>query len=467
MSREKLNSAKNLFFIALVIDIAVTALVAITDFWAVGVLNDIRSGVTTTDQSTISTLEFWGDFAKVIFLTTIGVGLALLRWLNACYRYAKETLMTTGFAQEGWKTWGWIVPFMNLFKPYKVINEIYKVGAIDYLGGDEWKKSSGSGMLLFWWVFWVITHMVMWGIGKQALKSTFRDDLTLNQIIGMYYGNATVCVISLIVAALWFVVAGSLTRRLLSRSVPVVSSVAPAHVPAANESAVPAAKNFTKAAYPENLSAASLQTVVDEDRIYAEIAKELETGVTDSGLWTRLFAECDGDEKQTKVRYIKERADRLISSERSRLEQAAYEQAAESTRLEKLRLQSLSLREKLSEENITKELSDTLRALSKTYPAVTVLNEIRLNKLSKVAAMLMEEPLLVAVTNSEGDTPLHIAVREKYLEMVQLLLEKGALVEAKNMYGVTPMDSANKSGQIEIANLLVAAQPIIPPDAAR
>lgn len=132
-------------------------------------------------------------------------------------------------------------------------------------------------------------------------------------------------------------------------SVPVVGSVAPAHVPAANESAVPVATNFTKAASPENLSAGPLQTAVDEDRVYAEIAKELETGVTDKGLWTRLFAECGGDEKQTKVLYIKQRAERL------RLEQAqaVRERTAETMRLEELRLQCLEQEKKLLADVVT------------------------------------------------------------------------------------------------------------------
>ncbi len=60
------------------------------------------------------------------------------------------------------------------------------------------------------------------------------------------------------------------------------------------------------------------QITVDEDRIYAEIAEEFESGIVDKGLWTRLFAECGGDERQTKVLYIKQRADRLITAERSR-----------------------------------------------------------------------------------------------------------------------------------------------------
>lgn len=62
--------------------------------------------------------------------------------------------------------------------------------------------------------------------------------------------------------------------------------------------------------------ASRLELSEDEDRIYASIAMELETGATDKGLWTRLFAECSGDEQQTKVLYIKQRAERLISAVR-------------------------------------------------------------------------------------------------------------------------------------------------------
>ena len=67
---------------------------------------------------------------------------------------------------------------------------------------------------------------------------------------------------------------------------------------------------------------------IDEDRVYRQIAEELETGATDKGMWTRLFAECRGDEKQTKVLYIKQRAEHLISAERLRFEHAVREHAA-------------------------------------------------------------------------------------------------------------------------------------------
>lgn len=190
-------------------------------------------------------------------------------------------------------------------------------------------------------------------------------------------------------------------------------------------------------------SASSLNTV-DEDRVYDLIAKELEVGRPQKGLWTRLFAECGGDEKETRVLYIKQRAQRLIAGEQARLEQLAHEQAVEAEKAEKLRLEA-------------KELSDLrISELSKTNSAVNLLNRVRLNNAEDVLALLNQEPLLVAVTNSEGDTALHIALREKYPSMVQLLLEKGAPVEVSNAYGVTPIELAKKSNRPELIRLLSA-----------
>ena len=84
-------------------------------------------------------------------------------------------------------------------------------------------------------------------------------------------------------------------------------------------------------------NSAPVAVLVDEDAIYAAIGKELETGSTDKGLWTRLFAEYDGDENRTKVVYIKQRAEKLKSIERTRF---AARQKADATLkiIEQLRL---------------------------------------------------------------------------------------------------------------------------------
>ena len=336
MNDKNLLHSKKLFFISLGIDIFVTALVTISAFWTLGTLQDIRNGTQEVSPSLIRTLEFWENFSRLTILTVIGVGLALVKWLNACYRYAKDTIGAIGFQNEGWTATAWIIPVFNLFKPYKLINEIYRAGSQGYQTPDGWKQESRSGVLLIWWIFWAFTHFIMWVITKEMLKKSFRDDLTFNQVVGIYETQVAACVISLIVALLWFAVANHLTRRLLARS-PVhlaapasgiTSGAAEASAPAyqASPSAplAPSQPAIASALFPDAAAKASCSlnpasARVDEEAIYAAIAEELETGNTERGLWTKLFAECDGDEGRTKVAYIKQRAARLISAEAARL----------------------------------------------------------------------------------------------------------------------------------------------------
>jgi multisubunit Na+/H+ antiporter MnhC subunit len=447
MSQEKLESAKNLFFIVLGIDMLVTALVAITDLWAVGVLNDIRSGVTTVDQSTINTLEFWESFAKVMILTLICVGLALVRWLDACYEYARKILKATGFLHEGWKTWGWIVPFMNLFKPYQVIGEIYKAGNTDFLGGEEWKKSSGSGMLLVWWILWVITHMVMGAIGKQALKkamkNSFEADLTLNQIIGMYYTSITVCVVSLIIAGLWFVVAGNLTRRLLNRSVagkavkPQRASISlPPSTPTVTYSTSPLPPPA-----PTRLPPNEIPEMEDtEDRIYAQVGGEIETGNTDKATWTRAFSQAGGDDKQTRVLYIQLRVPKLLALEEEQRKVRQDEQQAEAA--EKSRIDLLTLKENISSGKISREDADREVGWMKSDFFLAIRN----SQSEVVERMVKEHPYLLAARNTYGETGLHIAARESKSVCIRLLAEHGSYIKARNNEGYTAMEVANNQG---------------------
>ena len=78
------------------------------------------------------------------------------------------------------------------------------------------------------------------------------------------------------------------------------------------------------------------EAAIDEDAVYAVIAEELEGGKTDKGLWTRLYAQNDGDERNTKVAYIRHRADKLIAAERNRVTRLAEAEASLATEAQEL-----------------------------------------------------------------------------------------------------------------------------------
>jgi hypothetical protein len=54
-----------------------------------------------------------------------------------------------------------------------------------------------------------------------------------------------------------------------------------------------------------------------DDAMYGMVAKEMEAGQIDKGLWTRLFANNDGDAQKTRAAYIRERVFELWEAQQS------------------------------------------------------------------------------------------------------------------------------------------------------
>jgi Domain of unknown function (DUF4328) len=326
MKKEALEHAKNLFFIALGIDIAVTLLVMGTDFWSISIITNIKEGIAPADQSALSRVDFWASFSSIMILTWIGVGFALLNWLSACYEYGRDTLKATGFAHEGWKTWGWIVPFLNLYKPYQVISEIYKIGAKDEPHGGAWNKSAGSGWLIVWWFFWVFAHLVV-----SILAKTARDVLTFDQIIGHYYVHVAICVISAIVASLWFIVADKLTLRLQDRSANVSAPTRPAYSEFVTQPKPTEPPSLPRVVQRDQSGNIPMQQVLpvtvfsateNDEEFWALALVEVDGDTRRPGLWAKVFSMAQGNENVAKAQYLQERVQQMI--EELQRQQAAH-----------------------------------------------------------------------------------------------------------------------------------------------
>lgn len=296
--KAKLESAKNFLFVTLGVDIVATSGVVASYAWAVATLKDMSSGLITADQSLISRLSALDALFLVLLLTTIGVGVGMVKWLNACYRYAKEVIGATGFKQEGFATSiAWFIPLYNLFKPYQIINEVYKTGALGYALPDGWKKESSSGPLLTWWIFWAFIHIV-WSAVSLILKKSKPTDFSISTI----ELQAWILVTSVVIALLWFVVAGSLTRRLLNRSSAVpVAPVVPSHQSPPRTPSPPIAPsrqatNFEQIASPVGARESaqstpkSQVTSSDEETIYEQALTELSANKK-PGLWAMALAQ--------------------------------------------------------------------------------------------------------------------------------------------------------------------------------
>jgi hypothetical protein len=474
MNKEKLESARNVLFIALGIDIAVISLVVIGDFWVAGVLKDIGAGRSTADKSIISTIEFWDSFAKLMFLTTLGVGLGLVRWLNACYGYAKETIGASGFKNEGWTIWGWVIPILSLFKPYQVISEIYKAGASPYTLPDGWKKASGSGALLAWWIFWLIVHIGAIGVTKLMLQDAKRVDLTLKQSIGAIEFHAWFWIVFLVVSALWLIVASQLTRRLLERKTTeegyllqdkdmaglskkqevLLSPTRPLNEGMSNrQSAVNSAETSANRMNPlardtattVPLPAMNTESSTEEDH-WATAMAEVDSGQRRPGVWAKAFAESEGDETKAKVAYLKARVLQLTDA--VKIDQAhqalARQQEADDAQalvLEKRRI----VQEAISNFTINREISNEQLTL--------IVRNADANQLTSIR------------NSVTGNTLLHICAERDMLLEVDGLLTARADPQVSNNKGIRPEFLAKSwttqillSGKVRSVEALIQAE---------
>lgn len=292
----KLESAKNFLFVTLGVDIVATTVTVVCCFWVIGIFQGISSGAAAADQSVTSNLTFLESMLWIQILTFLGVGVGLAKWFNACYLYAKEVIGATGFKQSGFaSSFAWFIPLYNLFKPYQIVNEIFKSGAPGYEQPDGWKKESWSGPLLTWWLFWAFTHSIWWMLGL-VLKNSKLSGVAATSL------QAGILVSSVIIALLWFVVAGSLTRRLLDRSNSVtVAPVAPSHqapprppsppiAPSHQTSNLGSVPSPVVAREPTRSTPKPQVTTSEEEAIYEQALTELNSNKK-PGLWAMALAQ--------------------------------------------------------------------------------------------------------------------------------------------------------------------------------
>lgn len=72
---------------------------------------------------------------------------------------------------------------------------------------------------------------------------------------------------------------------------------------------------------PDPVEQPSESPLLDDEPFYEEVAKEIESDTMKPGLWTKAFAEADGDDNQAKAIYIRLRVAQLISAKEAEMKE--------------------------------------------------------------------------------------------------------------------------------------------------
>lgn len=227
---ERFRSAKTLS-LAAIGGLAATAGVALLDILVgfIQIMDPYAFVFTETDEIP-GWLMLVGLAALLQFPIFIATVIAFLLWEYRAHSNLNALKPENLEFTPGWAVGWWFVPFLNLFKPFQAMREIWWESDPDGVNfNDEPTFLSASlhsapGFMTIWWAFWIISN-----IANNLASRAFDPDNPESAAIG---GTVVIAagILTIIAAVLAITVVRDITDRQERRSI-VVGNIQPAEPP--------------------------------------------------------------------------------------------------------------------------------------------------------------------------------------------------------------------------------------------
>ncbi|MBP6072549.1 MAG: DUF4328 domain-containing protein [Flavobacterium sp.] len=114
--------------------------------------------------------------AILYLMVFIVSGITFIMWFRRAYFNLHNRVDFLEYS-EGWAAGSWFVPIMSLFRPFKIMKEIYQV-LLRILHKKEIKTNVSTQFLGWWWFLWVVNGV----IGQMSFRLSMHAE-TLNELI--------------------------------------------------------------------------------------------------------------------------------------------------------------------------------------------------------------------------------------------------------------------------------------------
>lgn len=131
-----------------------------SSFMQMNIVNEILNGIDVPEDE-LDSNDFREGAIDILYSVVYLIsGVIYIRWFRRAY-WNLHTQTNNLSYTEGWAAGAWFVPILNLFRPYKIMKELYQVTNDLLKGGSNSGFSSDkSGLLGIWWTLWVIAAIV-------------------------------------------------------------------------------------------------------------------------------------------------------------------------------------------------------------------------------------------------------------------------------------------------------------------
>jgi hypothetical protein len=165
-------------------------------------------------------VTLWDDRQSLValleFLALLAGGILFIRWFHAAYRNVTSLAPAEVRFKPGWAIGAWFVPFLCLWRPKQIADEIWHVAELQPALADDRASSPGTTTLMtLWWATWIIGTF----LGNFSGRLLFGDN-TLADIRNHDKLDIAAGCLDIVAAVLAILVVRRITARLAGTTAP-------------------------------------------------------------------------------------------------------------------------------------------------------------------------------------------------------------------------------------------------------
>jgi hypothetical protein len=174
------KNAITLIWIVMSLDI----IAFISNYFQFDLLQTVANGGTVTSAEAVFN-DIRQQIVGVVYsITYLVSGIVFIQWFRRAYfnlHLRSSHLLYT----DGWAAGSWFVPFLNLFRPFQIMKELYVETARIFTKKGLSEEVSSTKFLGWWWALWLINNTVAQYEFRTSLKAEIAAELSNVTIAGM------------------------------------------------------------------------------------------------------------------------------------------------------------------------------------------------------------------------------------------------------------------------------------------
>ena len=148
-----------LVLILLVIIITLDCIGAVSTFAQLRLLQDIAAGVTPAPGIAESNDSRQSAITVLQLLFLVGTAVMFIMWMYSSHRILTLLGARSLAFTPGWTIAAFFIPIQCLWKPFKVMSEIWCASDPNAEGEQSWQWQNPPAILRWWWGFFLVTNL--------------------------------------------------------------------------------------------------------------------------------------------------------------------------------------------------------------------------------------------------------------------------------------------------------------------